>query len=258
MTDLYSKIVSTGSYLPQKIYTNHDIEKLVDTSHDWIVERTGIISRHIADENESSVDMAYEASCKALERSNLKNNDIDLILVATTTPERKFPSTAVLLQSLLNNNKASAFDVNAACTGFIYALDIADKYIKGGFAKNVLVVGTEKITSLIDWSDRNTCVLFGDGAGAVVLCGHDNTDEVANYGVLSTHLHSDGRQRDILYVDGGPSSTGTVGQVRMSGKEVYKHAVSKLGEVIDEALEFNGLSPSDIDWLVPHLSLIHI
>ena len=129
MTDLYSKIVSTGSYLPQKIYTNHDIEKLVDTSHDWIVERTGIISRHIADENESSVDMAYEASCKALERSNLKNNDIDLILVATTTPERKFPSTAVLLQSLLNNNKASAFDVNAACTGFIYALDIADKYL---------------------------------------------------------------------------------------------------------------------------------
>ena len=190
MTDLYSKIVSTGSYLPQKIYTNYDIEKLVDTSHDWIVERTGIISRHIADENESSVDMAYEASCKALERSNFKSNDIDLILVATTTPERKFPSTAVLLQSLLNNNKASAFDVNAACTGFIYALDIADKYIKGGFAKNVLVVGTEKITSLIDWSDRNTCVLFGDGAGAVILTASQTP------GLISNTIGSDGSYKD--------------------------------------------------------------
>ena len=240
MTDLYSKIVSTGSYLPQKIYTNHDIEKLVDTSHDWIVERTGIISRHIADENESSVDMAYEASCKALERSNLKNNDIDLILVATTTPERKFPSTAVLLQSLLNNNKASAFDVNAACTGFIYALDIADKYIKGGFAKNVLVVGTEKITSLIDWSDRNTCVLFGDGAGAVILTASKTP------GLISNTIGSDGSYKDLLTVNTDTEV------IEMRGNDVFKIAVNTMGELAKKTLENSDYSVNNIDWLIPH------
>jgi len=173
-------------------------------------------------------------------------------VVATTTPDETFPSTATKVQAALGITKGVAFDIQAVCAGFIYALTIADNFIKTGQSNNALVIGAETFTRLLDWNDRSTCVLFGDGAGAVVLCGHDNTDEVANYGVLSTHLHSDGRQRDILYVDGGPSSTGTVGQVRMSGKEVYKHAVSKLGEVIDEALEFNGLSPSDIDWLVPH------
>ena len=165
----YSKIVSTGSYLPEKILTNKDLEGMVDTSHEWIIERTGIESRHIASENESSVDMAYNASINAIKNAGIDSSNIDMIVVATTTPERKFPSTAVLLQNKLKNNKAFAFDLNAACTGFIYALDVADTYIKSGFANSVLVVGTEKITSLLDWSDRNTCVLFGDGAGAVLL-----------------------------------------------------------------------------------------
>ena len=247
-----SFLVGCGAYLPQRIVDNEELAKLVDTSNDWIVKRTGIMQRHIAAEGELTSDLAINAAQKALEKANLSGDDIDLIVVATTTPDDTFPSTATKVQAALGANKGAAFDIQAVCAGFVYALTVADNFIKTGQSNNALVIGAETFTRILDWSDRSTCVLFGDGAGAVVLSGSEITEKTKNYGILSTHLHSDGRQRDILYVDGGPSSTGTVGNVRMSGKEVYKHAVVKLGEVIEEALNYNKLSPSDIDWLVPH------
>jgi len=240
MQNKFSKLVSTGSYLPDKIYTNYDIEKLVDTSHEWIVERTGIEQRHIAGENESSVDMAFQASSMALKNATLSANDIDMIVLATTTPERKFPSTAVLLQNMLQNNNACAFDINAACTGFIFALDIADKYIKGGFAKNVLVVGTEKITSLLDWKDRNTCVLFGDGAGAAVLTSSNEP------GIISNTIGSDGSYKDLLTVNTDPEF------IEMKGNDVFKIAVNTMGRLAAKTLEDNNMSVEQIDWLIPH------
>ena len=220
----YSKIVSTGSYLPEKILTNKDLEGMVDTSHEWIIERTGIESRHIASENESSVDMAYNASINAIKNAGIDSSNIDMIVVATTTPERKFPSTAVLLQNKLKNNKAFAFDLNAACTGFIYALDVADTYIKSGFADSVLVVGTEKITSLLDWSDRNTCVLFGDGAGAVLLSSSRSP------GILSNTIGSDGSYKDLLTVNTDREV------IEMSGNDVFKIAVNTMGKLASETL----------------------
>jgi 3-oxoacyl-[acyl-carrier-protein] synthase-3 len=247
-----SFLVGCGAYLPQRIVDNEELAKLVDTSNDWIVKRTGIMQRHIAAEGELTSDLAINAAQRALEKANLSGDDIDLIVVATTTPDDTFPSTATKVQAALGANKGAAFDIQAVCAGFVYALTVADNFIKTGQSNNALVIGAETFTRILDWSDRSTCVLFGDGAGAVVLSGSEITEKTKNYGILSTHLHSDGRQRDILYVDGGPSSTGTVGNVRMSGKEVYKHAVAKLGEVIEEALNYNKLSPSDIDWLVPH------
>ena len=240
MQNKFSKLISTGSYLPDKIYTNYDIEKLVDTSHEWIVERTGIEQRHIAGENESSVDMAFQASSMALKNATLSANDIDMIVLATTTPERKFPSTAVLLQNMLQNNNSCAFDVNAACTGFIFALDIADKYIKGGFAKNVLVVGTEKITSLLDWKDRNTCVLFGDGAGAAVLTSSNEP------GIISNTIGSDGSYKDLLTVNTDPEF------IEMKGNDVFKIAVNTMGKLAAKTLEENNMSVEQIDWLIPH------
>ena len=247
-----SFLVGCGAYLPQRIVDNEELAKLVDTSNDWIVKRTGIMQRHIAAEGELTSDLAIKAAQRALEKANLSGGDIDLIVVATTTPDDTFPSTATKVQAALGANKGAAFDIQAVCAGFVYALTVADNFIKTGQSNNALVIGAETFTRILDWSDRSTCVLFGDGAGAVVLSGSEITEKTKDYGILSTHLHSDGRQRDILYVDGGPSSTGTVGNVRMSGKEVYKHAVAKLGEVIEEALNYNKLSPSDIDWLVPH------
>ena len=247
-----SFLVGCGAYLPQRIVDNEELAKLVDTSNDWIVKRTGIMQRHIAAEGELTSDLAINAAQRALEKANLSGGDIDLIVVATTTPDDTFPSTATKVQAALGANKGAAFDIQAVCAGFVYALTVADNFIKTGQSNNALVIGAETFTRILDWSDRSTCVLFGDGAGAVVLSGSEITEKTKNYGILSTHLHSDGRQRDILYVDGGPSSTGTVGNVRMSGKEVYKHAVAKLGEVIEEALNYNKLSASDIDWLVPH------
>ena len=247
-----SFLVGCGAYLPQRIVDNEELAKLVDTSNDWIVKRTGIMQRHIAAEGELTSDLAINAAHRALEKANLSGDDIDLIVVATTTPDDTFPSTATKVQAALGANKGAAFDIQAVCAGFVYALTVADNFIKTGQSNNALVIGAETFTRILDWSDRSTCVLFGDGAGAVVLSGSEITEKTKNYGILSTHLHSDGRQRDILYVDGGPSSTGTVGNVRMSGKEVYKHAVAKLGEVIEEALNYNKLSPTDIDWLVPH------
>ena len=236
----YSKIISTGSHLPDKVYTNHDIEKFVDTSNDWIIERTGIEKRHIASESESSVDMAHAACIDAFKNCAIELEDIEMIVVATTTPERKFPSTAVLLQNKLNNNSAFAFDINAACTGFIYALDIADKYIKGGFVKNALVVGTEKITSLLDWKDRNTCVLFGDGAGAVVLSS-SNTP-----GIISNTIGSDGSYKDLLTVNTDTEV------IEMKGNDVFKIAVNTMGKLAASTLEKNGFKVEDLDWLIPH------
>ncbi len=236
----YSKIISTGSYLPEKILTNKDLEKIVDTSHEWIIERTGIESRHIASENESSVDMAYNASINAIKNADIDSNAIDMIIVATTTPERKFPSTAVLLQNKLKNNRAFAFDLNAACTGFIYALDVADTYIKSGVANNALVVGTEKITSLLDWSDRNTCVLFGDGAGAALL-----TSSVVP-GILSSTIGSDGSYKDLLTVNTDREV------IEMSGNDVFKIAVNTMGKLAKETLEKNKMTIDSVDWLIPH------
>ena len=236
----YSKIISTGSYLPEKILTNKELEKMVDTSHEWIIERTGIESRHIANENESSVDMAYSASVNAIKNANIDSNVIDMIIVATTTPERKFPSTAVLLQNKLKNNKAFAFDLNAACTGFIYALDVADTYIKNGIANYVLVVGTEKITSLLDWSDRNTCVLFGDGAGVAIL-GSSNTP-----GIISNTIGSDGSYKDLLTVNTDSEV------IEMSGNDVFKIAVNTMGKLAAETLEKNSMTIDSLNWLIPH------
>ena len=240
MTNLYSKVIGSGSYLPEKILTNHDLAKIVDTSHDWIFERTGIEQRHIAHENESSVDMAYKASLKAISMAQLLPNDIDMIIVATSTPERKFPSTAVLLQNNLKIEQGFAFDINAACTGFVYALDIADKYIQSKVAKNILVVGSEKMSSLLDWKDRNTCVLFGDGAGAVIL------SESSKPGILSTSIGSNGSYKDLLTVNIDPEF------IEMKGNDVFKIAVKTMGKLAVSTLEKNNITIDQIDWLIPH------
>ena len=240
MTNMYSKIIGSGSYLPEKILTNHDLAKIVDTSHDWIFERTGIEQRHIASENESSVDMAYKASLKAMSMAQLSPDNIDMIIVATATPERKFPSTAVLLQNSLKIEQGFAFDINAACTGFVYALDVADKYIQSKVAKNILVVGSEKMSSLLDWKDRNTCVLFGDGAGAVVL------SESSKPGILSTNIGSNGSYKDLLTVNIDPEF------IEMKGNDVFKIAVKTMGKLAVSTLEKNNMTIDQIDWLIPH------
>ena len=240
MNNIYSKIISTGSYLPDKVLTNYDLEKIVDTSHDWIFERTGINQRHIAKNNESSVDMAYHASLNCIERSGISIDEIDMIVVATTTPERVFPSSAVLLQNKLNIENSFAFDINAACTGFIFALDLADKYIKSKSVSNVLVVGTEKMSSLIDWKDRNTCVLFGDGAGAAILSASDDP------GIISSTIGSNGSYKDLLTVN--PDSD----FIEMKGNDVFKIAVNTMGKLAQETLASNKLTIDDIDWLIPH------
>ena len=240
MNNLFSKIISTGSYLPKKVLPNYDLEKLVDTSHDWIFERTGINQRCIADDNESSVDMAYRASLIALERSGLNTQDIDMIIVATTTPERIFPSSAVLLQNKLKIDDSFAFDINAACTGFIYALDVADKYIKNNIVSNVLVVGTEKMSSIVDWGDRNTCVLFGDGAGACMVSSSDKP------GIISSKIGSDGSYKDLLTVNPDTDF------IEMKGNDVFKIAVNTMGKLAKETLISNDLSIDQIDWLIPH------
>ena len=240
MSKKYSRIVSTGSYLPKKILTNHDLEKIVDTSHEWIFERTGINQRHIADENESTVDMAYKASLKSIEKSNINIDDIDMIIVATTTPERAFPSTAVLLQNKLDIKDCFAFDVNAACTGFIYALDIADKYIRNNSIDNILVIGAEKMSALVDWADRNTCVLFGDGAGAVIISSSNNP------GIISSTIGSNGSYKDLLTVN--PDSD----FIEMKGNDVFKIAVNTMGKIARETLDQHDLKIDDVDWLIPH------
>jgi 3-oxoacyl-[acyl-carrier-protein] synthase III len=247
----YSRITGTGGYLPEKVLTNADLEKMVDTSDEWIRSRTGIEERHIAAEGEYTVDLAEKAARNALQAAGKTTDDIDLIIVATTTPDRVFPSTACLLQKRLDIHGCAAFDVQAVCTGFVYALGIADKFIRTDSAKCALVIGAETLSRIINWEDRNTCVLFGDGAGAVIL---EQSEEA---GILSTHLHADGEYEGLLTVPYGVS-TGADQMVEggkgimMRGNEVFKMAVNTLGRIVDETLEYNNMQKSDVDWLVPH------
>jgi len=246
---IYSKIVGTGSYLPEKIMTNADIAERVETSNDWIVERTGIKRRHIAAQDETAATMAEIAAKNAITAANLSPDEIDFIIVATATPDHVFPSVACLLQQRLNISACPAFDIVAACTGFIYGLSVADQFIKAGIYKNVLVVASEVMSRLVDWDDRKTCILFGDGAGAVVLQASESP------GILSTHLHADGNYKDLLWVPGfftGEKEKEHPPFIRMQGNEVFRLAVNYLSKVVDEALEANGLSSDKIDWLVPH------
>jgi len=254
---MYSKIIGTGSYLPKKILTNFDLEKLVDTTNDWIVERTGIHRRHIAGEDENALTMAEAAAYQALSAAGLKPADIGMIIIATTTPEKVFPSTACLLQQRFNIAGCPAFDLNSsACAGFVYGLGIADQFIRSGAIKTALVIGSEKMSQILNWSDRTTCVLFGDGAGAVVLGASKEP------GILSTHLHADGNYKDVLYLDAniGKKSTGVEEAlyVKMAGNPLFKLAVNMLGDLFDETLAASGLKKSDIDWLVPHQANIRI
>lgn len=250
MSKTRSVIIATGSYLPKKVLTNHDLAQTVDTTHDWVVERTGIKKRHIAAEGELTSDLALQASKAALSSLNgaMKPEEIDLIIVATTTPDLTFPATATTLQAKLGAKNAFAFDVQAVCSGFVYALNVADNFIKAGQVKNALVVGAETLSRIVDWSDRNTCVLFGDGAGAVIL--QASQDE--NRGIISAKLASDGTLNDILKTTGGPSFNGKSGVINMAGREVFKHAVDKMAKSVVDSLEKVGLKPSDIDLLVPH------
>ena len=248
-----SRIIGTGSYLPERILTNDQIAETLDTSDKWITERTGIRQRHIAADNETTADIAYESAMRALEMCRRSIKEIDLIVLATSTPDNTFPSTATKVQAMLGMHHGAAFDIQAVCSGFVYALAIGDNFIKSGQAKRVLVIGAETFSRILDWKDRTTCVLFGDGGGAVVLEKQDGEN-----GILSTHLHSDGRFSNLLYVDGGPSTTKSVGHIRMSGKEVFRHAVVNLASVVDEALKKNNFQRSDIDWLVPHQANLRI
>ena len=238
--------------MPARVVTNAELAASVDTSDEWIFKRTGIRQRHVAAEGEMTSDLALAAARRALDSAGVAAGDIDLIVLATTTPDNTFPATATKVQAGLGIHHGAAFDVQAVCAGFMYALAVADNFIKAGQAQRALVIGAETFTRLLDWNDRSTCVLFGDGAGAVVLESHQGDGGAGDFGILSTHLHTDGRQRDILYVDGGPSSTRKVGHVRMNGKEVFRHAVGKLAAVMEEALANHGLAPSAVDWLVPH------
>ena len=253
-----SVVIGVGSYLPANAVSNEELTKKVDTSDEWIRQRTGILQRHIAAEGELTSDLALAASRRALERAELAIEDLDLIVVATTTPDETFPATATRVQAELGMHHGAAFDVQAVCSGFVYALAIADNFLRLGQAQTALVIGAETFSRILDWNDRGTCVLFGDGAGAVVLRAEEGQGGNTDRGLLSTHIYSDGRHHDALYVDGGPSSTGTAGHVRMEGKEVFRHAVVRMAEAIDTALEQNHLTPSEIDWMVPHQANVRI
>jgi len=248
-----SVIKGCGSYLPERKVTNDDLSKIIETNDEWIVQRTGIKARHFAADNQTTSDMAIIAAKRALEHAGLTADDIDCIVLATTTPDKTFPATAVLVQSALGmKDRGFAFDVQAVCSGFIYALAVADNFIKVGQVKRVLVIGAEKLSNLLNWDDRTTCVLFGDGAGAVIIESVEQKDGEADIGIISTHLHSEGDKHTLLYANGGPGSTRTTGLVVMDGKEVYKNAVTRMSEVVNEALRLNNLKAEDIDWLVPH------
>lgn len=247
-------IRSTGAYLPEKILTNAELEKMVDTSDEWIVQRSGIRERRIAAKDQTTSDMAIEAGRTALGNGNLTGADIGAVIVATTTPDRIFPAVAVKVQQALQIPPGPAFDVQAVCTGFVYALSIANSFIQTGVTKRILVIGAEKMSSIVDWSDRTTCVLFADGAGAVVAEAYEGAER----GIISTHLYADGRQQDLLYTDGGPSCPGGSGKIVMEGREVFKYAVQYMADVVREVLEKNNLKPEDIDFLVPHQANIRI
>jgi 3-oxoacyl-[acyl-carrier-protein] synthase-3 len=245
---LRSVVLGCGAYLPARILTNAELAAQVDTSDEWIVQRTGIRQRHIAAEGELTSDLALVAARRALDHAGIAADEVDLIVLATATPDHTFPATATKVQAGLGMTRGAAFDVQAVCSGFIFALATADNFLKTGMARTALVIGAETFSRILDWRDRQTCVLFGDGAGAVVL----RAEEGAARGILSTHIHTDGTQYDMLYVDGGPSSTMTTGHLRMEGREVFRHAVLRLAEVVDEALDQHRLTARDIDWLVPH------
>ena len=255
---IYARIAGTGSYLPERVLTNGELAKLVDTSDEWIAARTGIRQRHIAAEGETTGDLGYHAAVRALESAGVDAKDLDLIVLGTTTPDLIFPSTACLIQHRLGADGCPAFDVNAACSGFVYALTVADKFIQSGAAKTALVIGSETLTRMVDWDDRTTCVLFGDGAGAVVLKADEET------GILSTHMHADGGKKELLWNPVGVSvgfkenekNAGV--RINMAGSDVFKHAVKALDSVVEETLEANGLDRHDIDWLIPHQANLRI
>ncbi|MCP4330781.1 MAG: ketoacyl-ACP synthase III [Alphaproteobacteria bacterium] len=247
-----SLICGVGAYLPERVVTNEELAKRVDTTNEWIVERTGIRQRCIAADDEVTSDLAVAAATQALQRAELDIGDIDLIVVATTTPDRTFPATAAEVQAKLGATSGAAFDVQAVCAGFVYGLAVADNFVRVGQSKHALVIGAETFSRILDWNDRNTCVLFGDGAGAVVIKAQKTNGDARQRGILSTHLHTDGRYRDLLEVNGGVSLNQQTGHVRMVGREVFRHAVEKLAKVVHEALEANNLTPADVDWLVPH------
>ncbi len=245
-----SVIAGTGSALPKRVVTNHELAQTVDTSDEWIVERSGIRQRHIAGEGETTSTLAIEAARKALAAAGVQGSDIGLIILATTTPDQTFPATATIVQDAIGANGGIAFDVAAVCSGFLYALGVADSMLRAGMAQRALVIGAETMTRLLDWEDRATCVLFGDGAGAVVLESQDVAAD--GPGILVTHLHADGAHNELLYVDGGPSTTQSVGHLRMKGREVFRHAVVNLADVLGNVLKECGLSAADVDWVVPH------
>ncbi|MEX0809740.1 MAG: beta-ketoacyl-ACP synthase III [Dongiaceae bacterium] len=247
-----SVVLGCGAYLPKRVLSNADLAAQLDTSDDWIAQRTGIKQRHIAADDEATSHLATEAARAALEDAGISADAIDLIVLATATPDETFPATAARVQANLGCGAGIAFDVQAVCSGFVYALAVADNFLKVGQSKRALVIGAEVFSRILDWQDRSTCVLFGDGAGAVILEAQEGAGSTADRGVLSTHLYSDGRYHDMLYVDGGPSTTGLAGHLKMQGKEVFRHAVVKLADAVDTAVKANGLTGADIDWLVPH------
>jgi 3-oxoacyl-[acyl-carrier-protein] synthase-3 len=252
VTQIRSVVLGCGAYLPAKILTNSDLAQMVDTSDEWITERTGIKSRHIAAPGEKTSDLGLAAAQRALENAGIEASDIDCIVLATSTPDNTFPATAVTIQANLGITHGFAFDVQAVCSGFVYALSTADNFLRAGQARRALVIGAETFSRILDWEDRGTCVLFGDGAGAVVLEAREISDPARAPGIIGSLLRSDGRHRDKLYVDGGPSSTQTVGHLRMQGKEVFRFAVNAIAEVIEQTLEAHGMTPRDVDWFIPH------
>ena len=255
---LRSRIIGCGSYLPEKVLTNEDLTKTVETSSQWIVERTGITQRHIAAEGELTSDLAFAAAERAMKAAGIGAGELDLLVLATSTPDNTFPATATKVQARLGMHQGAAFDVQAVCAGFICALTVADNFLRSGQAKTAMVIGAETYSRILDWNDRTTCVLFGDGAGATILPAEEVAGNGADPGILAVKMHSDGRHYDALYVDGGVSSSQTAGHLRMQGKEVYRHAVVNLAAVAGEVLDAAGMAPDEIDWLVPHQANLRI
>ena len=253
-----ARIIGTGSYLPARVLSNAELAATVETSDDWIVERTGIRQRHIAADDEFTSDLGTAAALRALDSAGLAASDIDLIIVATATPDQTFPACATIIQRKLGMTTGVAFDIAAVCSGFLYALSVADALLTSGAHRTALVIGAESFSRLLDWDDRTTCVLFGDGAGAVVLRAEPGTGTAADRGILAHRLHSDGRYNDLLYVDGGPGSTGTTGKLRMKGREVFRHAVTNLANVMTETLAAAGLHADDVAWVIPHQANLRI
>ncbi len=253
-----SLVVGCGAYLPQRVVTNAELAKTLDTSDEWIRQRTGIRQRYIAAPGELTSDLALGAGRAALAQAQVAPEALDLLVLATSTPDHTFPATATRVQAGIGMTRGAAFDVQAVCSGFIYALAIADNFIKAGQARTALVIGAETFSRILDWTERGTCVLFGDGAGAIVLQAGEGTGQGADRGVLTTHLYSDGQYYKLLYVDGGPSASQTTGHLRMEGREVFRHAVVKMGDAVDAAIAAMGISGRDVDWLVPHQANLRI